>query len=89
MLTMVDPNTGWYGNAHHDTVMNTNYKDGAPALDQGSQLDRRQRFVGIWGADRNSNHVLDRGPVPKSVRLRAVPVARFNFYDPRVPFMIR
>lgn len=32
---------------------------------------------------------LDRGPLPRSVRMRAVTVARFNFYDPRLPLSIR
>jgi hypothetical protein len=41
-------------------------------------------FTGSFGADRNGNDRLDRGPVPRSVRLRGVTVARFNFYDPRV-----
>jgi hypothetical protein len=46
-------------------------------------------FSGCWGADRNFNGKLDRGPVPKAVRLRAQLVARFNFYDMRVPAIIR
>jgi hypothetical protein len=48
-----------------------------------------QVFSGLYGADRNFNHKLDRGPVPKSVRLRAVEIARFNFYDPRVQVTTR
>jgi len=46
-------------------------------------------FSGIFGADRNGNNQLDRGPVPTSVRLRAVTVTRFNFYDMRVPCQIK
>ncbi len=46
-------------------------------------------FTGQYGADRNFNYRLDRGPVPPSVRLRATQVARFNFYDGRVPAPIR
>jgi hypothetical protein len=57
--------------------------------DWGADLDRRQVFSGIWGADRNYNKKVDRGPVPKSVRLRAVQVARFNFYDPRIVCLLR
>jgi hypothetical protein len=45
-------------------------------------------FNGLYGADRNFNKILDRGPVPKSVRLRAQLVARFNYYDPRVPAIL-
>jgi hypothetical protein len=48
-----------------------------------------RRFLGVWGADRNANQRLDRGTVPKSVRLRASLVARFNYYDRRVPAMMR
>lgn len=44
----------------------------------------RNVYLGMWGADRNGNRRLDVGPVPASVRLRAVSVARFNFYNPRV-----
>jgi hypothetical protein len=45
--------------------------------------------LGIYGADRNRNYHLDRGPVPRSVRMRAVQVARFTFYDPRIPITLR
>jgi hypothetical protein len=57
--------------------------------DQGSNALNEAIFNGLYGADRNFNQVLDRGPVPKSVRLRAQLVARFNFYDPRVPALLR
>jgi hypothetical protein len=56
--------------------------------DANHSIDARAIFRGQWGADRNFNKRLDRGPVPRSVRLRAVPVARFLYYDPRVPAMI-
>jgi hypothetical protein len=46
-------------------------------------------FCGRFGADRNGNDRLDRGPVPGSVRLRAIGVARFNYYDLRVPGQIK
>jgi type II secretory pathway pseudopilin PulG len=46
-------------------------------------------FNGVYGADRNFNGLLDRGPLSKSVRLRAVLLARFNYYDLRVPAPIR
>jgi hypothetical protein len=62
-------------------------------------------FSGQYGADRNFNSTkfdrdannvitkmygkLDRGPVPKSVRMRATLIGRFNFYDPRLPMVIR
>jgi hypothetical protein len=57
--------------------------------DRGSNQENRMNFVGLWGADRNFNKTLDRGPLPKSVRMRAVQVARFSFYDPRVQAMLR
>jgi hypothetical protein len=57
--------------------------------DQGSSLDQRKCFNGMFGADRNFNRVLDRGPVPTSVRMRAVGIGRFNYYDPRVPAVLR
>jgi hypothetical protein len=62
---------------------------GANTNDQGLGATQWQIFSGVWGADRNSNQRLDRGTVPASVRLRAVTVARFNYYDPRVPLVIR
>jgi hypothetical protein len=57
--------------------------------DSGSDLVHRKTFVGLYGADRNFNKQLDRGAVPKSVRMRAAPVARFNYYDPRLPCILR
>jgi hypothetical protein len=57
--------------------------------DQGPVKVNREVFSGLYGGDRNFNKKLDRGPVPKSVRLRALPVARFNFYDPRVQAVLR
>jgi hypothetical protein len=41
-------------------------------------------YLGLWGADRNGSGAFDRGPVPRSMRMRAVTVARFNFYNTRV-----
>ncbi|HEX3134500.1 MAG TPA: hypothetical protein VHX44_13060, partial [Planctomycetota bacterium] len=55
--------------------------------DQGG--GSRTVLLGIYGADRNRNYVLDRGPVPKSVRMRATQVARLTFYDPRLPITLR
>ncbi len=54
-----------------------------------SDPDPRKLFLGRFGADRNFNGRLDRGTLPVSVRLRAQTVARFNYYDLRVPAMIR
>jgi hypothetical protein len=57
--------------------------------DKGSGSDNISRFNGLWGADRNFDGRLDRGPIPRSVRMRAVPVARYNFYDPRLTLKVR
>jgi hypothetical protein len=55
----------------------------------GGSVDARKRFLGRWGADRNFNGVLDRGPLPRSIRLRAAEVSRYNFYDPRLTLKLR
>jgi hypothetical protein len=57
--------------------------------DRGPSTQAREVFNGLWGADRNFNKILDRGPLPKSVRIRASTVARFCYYDPRVQAMLR
>jgi hypothetical protein len=58
------------------------------APDAGPSQQAESVFSGLYGADRNYNLKLDRGPVPPSVRLRAVTVARFNFYDPRIQCLL-
>ena len=57
--------------------------------DKGNGSDNINRFLGQWGADRNFNGKLDRGSVPRSVRMRATSVARFNYYDPRLTLKLR
>ncbi len=57
--------------------------------DKGPSLEARKVFNGLYGADRNFNRKLDRGPVPKSVRMRATTITRLNFYDPRVQAILR
>ncbi len=57
--------------------------------DKGTGLEERKRFSGLYGADRNFNRVLDRGQVPMSARMKATLVARYNYYDPRLPMTIR
>ena len=52
-------------------------------------VDSMSMFLGRWGADRNFNGKLDRGPIPTSVRLRATLVSRYNFYDPRLTLKIK
>jgi len=64
---------------------NNNSAPGPPGnSDHGTTAAQLSCFCGVYGADRNNNKVLDRGPVPKSVRMRAIPIARFNYYDGRV-----
>lgn len=53
------------------------------------RCDPKALFLGVYGADRNANQLLDRGPLPPSTRLRAVEVARFNVYDPRLTMSLR
>ncbi len=64
-------------------------RNGEGDTDKGGSLDARRRFLGYWGADRNFNGVLDRGPLPRSLRLRASEVSRYNFYDPRLTLKLR
>jgi hypothetical protein len=40
--------------------------------------------VGNHGADRNGNGIYDQGRLPAHIRLKAVSVARFNYYDKRI-----
>jgi hypothetical protein len=58
-------------------------------MDQGTGATQMDIFNGRYGADRNYNGKLDRGTVPQSVRMRAITVAKFNYYDLRVPAVIR
>ena len=53
-------------------AVNSSFQAGQAAL-----IEAGLAFLGL--GDRNYNRILDRGPVPKSVRLRAVTVARFSF----------
>lgn len=39
-------------------------------------------LLGHWGADRNLNQRLDRGPTAPQARIRATSIARFLYYDP-------
>ncbi len=50
--------------------------------DHGTSQEQLGCFVGAWGADRNFNEKLDLGPIPVSVRMRALSVGRYNYYDP-------
>lgn len=57
--------------------------------DSGGGPGNLKVLNGVYGADRNHNYVLDRGAQSRSTRLRANLVARFNFYDPRLPVTLR
>ncbi len=67
-----------------DGLADNNDLNGVPA-----DHSDRNVFIGLYGADRNWNGILDRGPVPASARRRASLVARFNVYDPRLPLSLR
>ncbi|MBA3936056.1 MAG: hypothetical protein H0X38_01210 [Planctomycetes bacterium] len=69
------------------TATGSNDSNGTGVHDQGS--GSAAVFSGLYGADRNGNGKADQGTVPPSVRLRAQVVARFNYYDLRVPAVIR
>ncbi|HYE07856.1 MAG TPA: hypothetical protein VEL07_20230 [Planctomycetota bacterium] len=56
---------------------------------QSDPLAYKQSFFGVWGADRNGNGVWDRGPLPASTRMRALPVGRWNYYDRRMISALR
>ena len=73
------------------TTTGDNIGNGDSRFDQHGHggANQKHAFMGLFGADRNFNLKLDRGPVPSSVRLRASTVARFNFYDLRVPASLR
>jgi hypothetical protein len=76
-----NPNGGWTDAYYPDWMR-----------DSGTSAERRytrEVFSGKYGADRNFNRKLDRGPLPTSTRLYATQVARFNFYDPRVQAVVR
>ncbi|MDA3962561.1 MAG: hypothetical protein PF961_17380, partial [Planctomycetota bacterium] len=51
--------------------------------------DPKAVFSGLFGADRDGDHMLDRGDLPPSVRLQAHEVARFQYYDPRLSLVLR
>jgi hypothetical protein len=63
--------------------------DPTRVIDLGYSSVNRKIFYGVHGADRNNNQRLDRGLLPPSVRMKAVQVSRYNFYDPRVPTWTR
>ena len=58
-------------------------------IDKGGSMDQRRRFLASWGADRNFNGKVDRGTLPPAIRLRAIEVSRYNFYDPRLTIKLR
>jgi hypothetical protein len=86
-----------------DLPLGGNDSMGSP--DKGNTPEAIAIFSGQYGADRNFNGTrtetnaageinviygkLDRGNVPKSVRMRAVLIGRFNYYDPRLPMVMR
>ena len=89
VITFTDagvPNLPTGSDVSNKRIMNAMFANG---IDQGGGIDQRRRFLGRWGADRNFNGLLDRGPLPRSVRIRASEVSRYNFYDPRLTLKLR
>ncbi len=54
-----------------------------------NQASYRQTLFGVWGVDRNGNRSWDRGPLPTSARMRALPIGRWNYYDRRLISALR
>lgn len=75
---------GW-GNTYSNGTPSPNY----PAPDGKRRVDGRLIFNGCFGGDRNGDRELTKGPLPTAVRLRAVEVGRFLFYDPRLTMNLR
>ncbi len=69
-----------------DAARKTRYMDDATTMwDKHHQAYTREgpdALLGHFGADRNNNRILDIGPIPKTTRMRALTIARFNVYDP-------
>ncbi len=63
--------------------------DGPPGANLAGAGEPPEVFTGAFGADRDGDGRLDRGPLPRSARLRAVTIARYNYYDLRVSGQIR
>jgi hypothetical protein len=74
----------FYPPNHNAMVLSDNYGfNGGNDLIEQRDLELPMPLDLIpFGADRNGNGELDIGPVLKTTRMRAQPVARFNFYDP-------
>ncbi|HYE07569.1 MAG TPA: hypothetical protein VEL07_18775 [Planctomycetota bacterium] len=70
-----------------DMVGNTDWS--SFPKDQGAAPEPVRVFNGLYGADRNFNHRLDRGPLPRTTRLRAQTIGRWNYYDTRVHVQLR
>jgi hypothetical protein len=65
-----------------DTRFNIHYSN---STGMGGIDDNPWTVLGAWGADRNFNGTCDVGPVPKTVRMQALEIGRFVFYDPIGP----
>lgn len=89
------PRDGGFGDAWNFTAdqgWGDTYGDGSscPIYPDGKKrADGRLIFSGSFGGDRNGDRALTKGPLPAAVRLRAVEVGRFIFYDPRLTMNVR
>ncbi|MDA3959475.1 MAG: hypothetical protein PF961_01700 [Planctomycetota bacterium] len=80
----------YYSTGHYGRPADEGYSPRSDPLQDGTPVsDPKAVFNGIFGADRNMNARLDRGDLPASVRLHAVEVARFPYYDPRLTLSLR
>lgn len=66
------------GNYNAVSALGTN----APGTTPNPAIAHARIHLVAFGADRNMNGVLDRGPVPRTQRMRVQEVSRFVFYDP-------
>jgi hypothetical protein len=80
-----------FADADHSRVANGRIDCHIEYFDEpaANQTDRKAFMLGIHGADRNGSGAFERGPVPKSVRMKAIVISRFNFYDRILPFSSR
>ncbi len=87
---------------YHHLTTGGGYSSQIGVFDQGPNVPQTVRtdninrtvippmvFSGRYGADRNANGNLDRGPIDSGIRLRAATIARFSFYDPRLQMLLR
>ncbi len=95
---ILDVSSGYWGNDIRDqtcysgTGQGGHYADMRITTPWGGTRDfpvSLPTFRGLYGADRNGDGKLNQGPAPRSARLKALTVVRFNVYDQRVHSTVR